>query len=392
VQQFWTVTLHRTIFVGCSLLCAVGCQLLGGARIKEMASGSAKPSNVATFVAVTHKDKPVAGLPASSFRISENDQPIDAETAQLQLLETARFATFHAVLLVDISQANQPALRRALAKAAGAFVRRVRQGQPVTVVAYDGSDKVRLVGDFPTDARAAAPEQVDALLTLSPGDPSRNLRGAIVQGLEILDRHLSASGGPVRLGTLAVFARGPDLAGRYPSNKFDDALSASVNKLVFIGVTGDGEDNLAKRVSQDGQVRAQSGDTLPIAFEDAGALVDGLLAQYYLLSYCSPSRAGKRSLKVTVSVPVEDGKDETASFDTHFDASGFTAGCDSQKAPTLVSKASPSSGATNSAAAGPESNGKPSGNAPAGNESRKSSTKAADDDEAPVPAKPGYAH
>ena len=158
---------------------------MGGARIQELATGSAKPGNVATFVAVTEKDKPVAGLPPSAFKISENNQPIDSQVAELQLLETARYASFHALLLVDISQAKEAGLRRTLAKAAGAFVRRARQGQSVTVVAYDGSDKVRIVGEYPADAKATTPEQVDALLSLTPGDPSRNLRGAVVQGLEI---------------------------------------------------------------------------------------------------------------------------------------------------------------------------------------------------------------
>ena len=372
-------------------LCAFGCQLLGGAHIQELATGSAKPGNVATFVAVTEKDKPVAGLPASAFKINENDQPIDSDTAQLQLMEPARYAAFHTVLLVDISQAKDVSVRKGLAKAAAAFVRRVRHGQPVTVVAYDGSDKVRAVGEYPSDARSTAPEQVDALVSLSPGDPSRNLRGAVIQGLDILDRHLETSASSVRLGTLAVFARGPDLAGRTPEATLNDALGSNAGKLVFIGVTGDPQDNATKRLSQSGQIWAQSGDTLPIAFEDAGALVDGLLDQYYLLSYCSPSRAGTRNLKVTVSVPVPDGKDETDSFEVHFDATGFTSGCDSQKVPPLVSKSNSNANSAKAAALGTNSVSKPSGSSATGSDIGKSPAKQPDNQEAPVPVKPGYA-
>ncbi len=142
-------------------------------------------------------------------------------------MEPARYAAFHTVLLVNISQAKEASARRALSKAAAAFVRRVRLGQSVTVVAYDGSDKVRVAGDYPAEARTTAPEQVDGLVTLAPGDPSRNLRGAVLQGLEILDRHLASSGNPLQLGTLAVFARGPDLAGRTPENTFKDEIFRS---------------------------------------------------------------------------------------------------------------------------------------------------------------------
>jgi hypothetical protein len=364
-----------------------GCQLFGGARIKELASGSAKPGNVAILVAVTEKDKPAGGLPPSAFKISENDQAIDPDTAQLQLMEPARYATFHTVLLVDISQAKDASVRKSLAKAAAAFVRRVRVGQSVTVVAYDGSDKVRVVGDYPAESHASGPEQVDGLATLAPSDPSRNLRGAVIRGLDILNHRLAGSGSPVQLGTLAVFARGPDLAGRTPEATVEDDLSASDDKLVYIGVTGDTPDSLAKRLGQAGQELAQSSDTLPIAFENAGALVDGLLDQYYLLSYCSPARAGTRTLRVTVSVPVPDSKDETDSTSVQFDATGFTPGCDSQKVPPLVakSKSKAVSKPSSSAAAKPAANAETSG------ETSQSTSKNSDDHEAPVPTKPGYA-
>jgi hypothetical protein len=375
------------IIVGCVATSA--CQLLGGARITELATGTAKPGNVATFVSVTEKDKPVVGLPASAFKITENDQIVDADTAQLQLIEPARYATFHTVLLVDMSQAKDGSARKALAKAAAAFVRRVRLGQSVTVVAYDGSDKVRVVGDYAAEAHATTPEQVDALATLSLSDPSRNLRGAVLQGLEILDRRLAASQTAVQLGTLAVFARGPDLAGRTPEATLNDSLVSRTDKFVYIGVTGETPDSSKRRLSQSGEVTAQSGDTLPIAFEDAGALVDGLLDQYYLLSYCSPARAGTRDLKVTVSVPVPDGKDETDSFSVHFDATGFTAGCDSQKVPPLVATSKPKADGSKAPAA--SSSGRPAASSSANNDSAKASTKHSDDHEAPMPAKPGYA-
>jgi len=370
-------------------LAVSGCQLLGGARIQELATGSAKPGNVATLVAVTEKDKPVSGLPPSAFKVSENDQNIDPETAKLQLLEPARYAAFHTVLLVDVSQAKDPAARKSLAKAAGAFVRRVRLGQPVTVVAYDGSDKVRVVGDYTAEPKATAPEQVDGLVNQTSSDPSRNLRGAVVQGLEILDRHLASSPLPVRLGTLAVFARGPDLAGRTPEATFKDELSSRTEKFVYIGVTGELADNVAKRLGESGQILAQSADTLPIAFEDAGALVDSLLDQYYLISYCSPARAGKRTLKVAVSVPLPEGKDETDSFSVAFDASGFTAGCDSLKVPPLEPRNSAKSGSAKPTTNSTSATHKPSNYST--NSDRAPPKKADEEQEAPVPAKPGYA-
>ena len=65
-----------------ALILLQGCQLFGGARIDELAIGTGKPSNVAAFVSVTRKGKPVVGLPASAFQLEENSQPINAETSE----------------------------------------------------------------------------------------------------------------------------------------------------------------------------------------------------------------------------------------------------------------------------------------------------------------------
>jgi len=388
-----------------------GCQLFGGARIDELAIGTGKPSNVAAFVSVTRKGKPVAGLPASAFQLEENSQPINAETSQLQLVDATHHAAFHAVLLVDISESSQPEARRLVSKAAAAFVRRARRGQTVTVVAYDGSDKVKVVGEYPVDPRADAPEMVDALISLVPADPSRNLRGAVAQGIDILNERLESSGNTVRLGTLTVFTRGPDLAGRFSKKELDKALSENTHKLVAIDVTGSTLDDTSDLVSENGFIHAQSADTIPIAFEEAATLVDGLREQYYLISYCSPSRAGVRKLTVTVSIPDSDGKDDKESFSAPFDATGFSAACDPQKVPPLIPKIPPAPSKTKRPptppptpppAAEPET---PSPTVtppktsvakplvpPSSNPKKSGSTVTRPiDEEAPVPAKPGYA-
>jgi hypothetical protein len=381
--------LARWILAGAVLLFAVSCQLLGGAHIEEIALGYGKPSNVATFVAVTYQGKPVVGLPPSAFQIQENGQQVDQETAQPQLIDVARYASFYTVLLVDISQANQAAEKESLAKAVSAFVRRVRQAQPVSVLAYDGSDKVRTVGDFAVEPNDATADQVSAFLTMSPADRSRNLRGAILHGLDLLDRRLSQSTTAVRVGTLVVFARGPDMAGRCPIDKFNRAIASTQHKLVYVGISQEPQDESVQQFSQSGQVLAQSKDTLPIAFEEAGTLVDGLLDQYYLLSYCSPSRAGERTLRITVSVPLPEGLDETDSFETKFFARGFAAGCDPRQVPQLVLKANRVAAAAKGASATGTA-GKPAG-APAAVRPETEQPSETDDHEAPVPAKPGYA-
>ena len=58
--------------------------------------------------------------------------------------------------------------------------------------------------------------------------------------------------------------------------------------------------------------------------------------RYYLLSYCSPSRAGKRWVRVDVSFTKLDGSQRTGSIEHDFDATGFTAGCDAKRPPSFA--------------------------------------------------------
>ena len=52
--------------------------------------------------------------------------------------------------------------------------------------------------------------------------------------------------------------------------------------------------------------------------------------RYYLLSYCSPSRAGKHKLMVKVTF-----KGKSGSLEHEFNAKGFRAGCDPKRRPNF---------------------------------------------------------
>jgi len=65
-----------------------------------------------------------------------------------------------------------------------------------------------------------------------------------------------------------------------------------------------------------------------------GARVDARTKSFYLLSYCSPARAGKH--EVRVEAVVKEGKGEkTGSLVSSFDATGFAPGCDPSTPPSF---------------------------------------------------------
>jgi hypothetical protein len=324
--------LRRATFPIALVATLSGCQTLGGVQLMEVATASGKPSNVATMVTVTQHRQPVSSLGPAAFRLSENGQALDSQMVGLKLIDPTRVAAFHTVLLLDLSHTATNEDRQQLGEAVGYFIRGVRAKQSVTVLGFDGSPKTRLIGEFPVDRAGGGSSGIDKQLPAKL-DPSRDLRGAVVQALDLLDRRLEKSARPVQLGTLVVFSRGPDVAGRVTVPEFEARLRRSHHRMVLVNVVGDRTDDQSTALAEDGQIQATAAESLPIAFEQAASTVDRLLGHYYVVSYCSPARGGSNRLRVAVQVVNDDLQVVTDEFDTNFNASGFTGGCDSSDPP-----------------------------------------------------------
>ena len=308
-------------------LAASGCSLLGGARVEAVATSAQKPSNVAMLVEVTEGSEPVTYLEPKNFRVYENEQELPPEDVKRTLLDRAPVTSEHVVLLVDLHGQPSSPERARLVRAVEVFAEKVRQSLPVAVFAYDGSESLKLVGEYPRGAGAVSA----SALTTAPGpDGSRNLNGAVIDGVRQLELRLTAAGKPVRLGTLVVVARGPDLANRTPQDRMAQVLDSVRYNVIGVGI---GEDTPHLWFARSGVVRAQNADTLPIAFEEAAMRVAATHAKYYLVSYCSPARAGERRLKVEVTYVTKTGQERGGSTTHDFDATGFGPGCDPMTPP-----------------------------------------------------------
>jgi len=304
-----------------------GCGLLGGVRVEAVATSAQKPANVAAYLAVSAGDEPLTELEAKNFHVYENGQELDARQIQRSLLSRETVTHERVLLLVDVSGQPTPEQRAAYAHAVEAFVRKLQPSLSVSVRAFDGSPGLKSLGDFPRGGAAAG---ASPLLKLNPKDASRDLHGAVVAGLAELDRAAQASPKPVELGTLVVFANGPDLAGRTDERQLDEALEKTEHAVIGIVV---GPDAGYLGFARDGVIHAQAADTLPIAFEEAGARVAATHAKYYLLSYCSPARAGTRRARVEVVYEDKDGGEHSGSVEFELDATGFGPGCNAETLP-----------------------------------------------------------
>lgn len=310
-----------------------GCGVFRHVNVEPLATASQRPSNVGAFVAVTDGDTALTELTASNFRVYENGQLVPPEQSELALLDTSLVAASQALLLVDMSQAQTPAQRSTIAKAAQNFAQKVTTHEPVMVFAYDGGTNLVPIASLP---RGNQPITMAALESYTSRDPSRNLHGAIVAGLAKLDTALAQTGKPVRVGTLVVFAGGPDLAGRVDRDKVHDAVWQSEHDVIGVAVGVGAQTDAIESLSRRGLVRAQAPDTLPIAFEEAADKTLEELQKHYLVSYCSPARAGTRTLRLEVTFTNKEGEEHHGDFETEFSAKGFGPGCNPQVMPRFT--------------------------------------------------------
>jgi hypothetical protein len=298
--------------------------------MNEVAGSAAPPGHVTRVVTVTQRGKPVTTLQPSAFRIQEDGQSLDGKAAELRLLAPDDVIAFHTVLLIDLGPGANQEGRTVLAESAKRFVQELRKRQSVTVMAFDGSSNIRLIGDFPRGVGAGKPN-ITARHFSAPRNPARNLRGAVLEGLKRLDTKLSQSVKPVRVGALVVFSEGPDLANRVPEATLTAQLEKSRREVYWVGVQGQGSAVSAPGLSRSGKALASDLAHLPEAFESLTQLVSTNMDGYYVLSYCSQARSGSPKVHLEVDVVSDELEVETGAIESQFSAAGFSGGCKATK-------------------------------------------------------------
>jgi hypothetical protein len=320
------------------LALGLGCALLRRLDVQPVAKSVEPPSNVALYVRISDGDVPLTDLTEQSFRIYENGQLLSLQETRQMLLAKETVALHKTLLLVDMSTARDPATRQQIARGAAGFVARVRDFQDVTVMAFDGRPEPQKIGEF---ARGGTgPDEIAELTSFQSTDTSRNLHGAIIKAMKELDARLMMDKKPVRVGSLVVFTTGPDLAGRWSYEGLRTVLDKSSHRVFAIGVGPDKGFALSD-LGRAGHERAPSLSSAGVAFEEMGTKVNAAYASYYLLSYCSPGRDGRRLLKVEVVHPDTEGNEIAGTLHEEFEATGFGAGCDPSSTPRFGSAAGP---------------------------------------------------
>jgi len=304
---------------------AAGC---GGLKLQLVDASVRKPSNVAVYFTVdTTAGEPVADLEPNDFHIYEDGKPVSTLESQQTILQQEIAAVHDTLLLVDMSgsvvgSGDMPALM----SAAASFADRVGPYQKVAIYTFDGSPHINAVVPFGGNVRAG----VAALGRYRPKDPSTNLNGAVVEAVQILGRQLDSAPQPLRFGTLVVFTDGTDRAHRVSEDDVRKTLDTAAFETFAIGVGAEVDKRELSDIGRSGMFASQNRADIARGFDEVANRIEAASRRFYLLSYCSPSRAGEHDVEVEAVARGKRGR-----LAHHFNAAGFGPRCDPNQRPAF---------------------------------------------------------
>jgi hypothetical protein len=307
-----------------------------GLHLTTIKASEQRPSNVAVYFKVeTRTGDPIGGLTADQFRIYEDGQLVSQYESKQTILNPEVAAVHYTLLLVDMSgSVTESGTGDTLVQAVGTFSGHVEKQQKVGIYAFDGSPDLYPIIPF-TDQPGSAKAGVQQLSTFKPKDPSTNLNGAIVKALDELDNALGKATQPLKFGTLVVFTDGTDRANRVPASKMEQHVHEKPFDVFAIGLGAELKEPQLEEIGKSGTAMATDRNAIVKAFDDIGGKVEQRTKSYYLLSYCSPSRAGQHVVRVEAVYKNPQGTEHTGSLESAFDATGFAPGCDPSTPPNF---------------------------------------------------------
>ena len=311
----------------------------GGLKVTRINSEQKKPNNVWVFFTVERGDDPVGGLEAKDFKIYEDDKLVSEFESKQTIQNPEVAAVMYTLLLLDVSASiTDSGQIDHVVEAAQLFSDRVGKTQKVGVYAFDGSPKLHSVVPF-TEAEGSVKGGIEGLRSFKPKDPSTNLHGAVVQGLEVLKEGLEREKKPLKFGTLVVFSDGADRASLVTRDEMMEQIDkeeyAHYERFAIgIGDPAELESAQLGEIGRDGTEEGNDRAKVKESFERIATKIEAHSKRFYLLSYCTPSRKGQHVVRIEVDSEKAQG---SGSLEYTFVADGFgpPPDCDPERKPTF---------------------------------------------------------
>lgn len=285
----------------------------GSLEVTRINSAEEKPNNVWVFFTVKDGEDPVGGLTSGNFEIYEDKKLVSTSESQQRILNPEVAAVSYTLLLLDMSgSVTEGEGANKVVDAALEFKERVGKSQKVAVYAFDGAADIHPVVRF-TEQEGSLAGGLEGLRKYEPQDNSTNLHGAVVGGLSVLKEELDKDEKPLKFGTLVVFTDGTDRAARVSDEEMREAIRDDDYKhyeMFAVGLGGEVDERTLGTIGKDGVQSVHDPEKLGDAFDKIASRIEGHMKRFYLLSYCTPARAGEHEVKIVVKTKIAAGEVE----------------------------------------------------------------------------------
>ncbi|MEQ8274690.1 MAG: hypothetical protein RMA76_11900 [Deltaproteobacteria bacterium] len=310
----------------------IGANACSGLNLALVDAAIAPPANVAGLVRVTDCAGDPIGvrLDQQHFTLSEDGRALSSYEGEHAVFLAERQTQAKTIILLDLSGSIVRAgLRDFMIDGAAKLVAQLPGRHEVAVFGFDGRpDLVRLSG-FTSD-RIAIGAALELARQAEVVDDSTNLYGAVVSALRVLDNAVDASRTEHDIvhGALVLFTDGDDRAARVAWGAVDRGLDDTPHSTFAIGVGPEIDETFLGELGRSGAVYAGAASEIVQAFKAVGNTLRAHAEATYVVSHCSPARAGTHTLTIEAEY-----QDRYGQVQIDFSAEGFGGGCRPEDAP-----------------------------------------------------------
>lgn len=310
------LTLIPLILAGCNNGCP---------EVEKLDTKVEDPGLVQMLFSVRCEGEPLVGLQADDVSLTEAGSEVSPSEAGWVVQDVVAALDSYTLLLVDVSDSiiSEGTLEVTREVAADFGSSLIGLGHKVSVAVFDGDPNIRTIIDF-TEDETALVDAIDSIDQDDQLDGSTNLNGAIVEALEQLDGKVvpDVEAELMSVANLVVFTDGVDRAGRVTHSKATSTINGSDHEVYVVGLVGEEDVEELQELARDGFFRADDAAALTEAFADLESKLVAEVSKYYRLSYCSPLRNPRTTLKVTVH-----HGDKSSSVSFSYPTKDFGPGC-----------------------------------------------------------------
>jgi hypothetical protein len=301
--------------------CAGGPGSGGSLKVKRIAAVAEPPANVSAYFTVkTKTGEALTDLDVANFKVFEDNKLVSEKKAKRALLDSRPNEAQYVLVLLDV---GGPVVDGEdfpdLVTGVGRLVETTSHTADVAVSIFDGEEEIVPMLGFGASGEKAA---IEALRHFRPRNRNSNFNGALIQGLDVLEKQLSNATAPFRYATLVLITDRGDLAKKVPLEFMTKRLAATPVSIHVIAVGPKVNPLEMQPIGKAGLFTSAEGKDFAKGLTLTAKKIEDATAGHYMFSYCSNKREGSHTLTLVVDTQEDRGR-----LIYKFKADNFKSGC-----------------------------------------------------------------